>query len=196
MLFDLLYGPDVVGLQQFLEVVVLLLGADLSELSVNGIVVGGSIDVADDTEGYGEAVAITHQGELQLQGVVLAVGIVNEYVVDGVAVLANLDNLQAEALLYETELVVLTKDELLAVLDIDSILLTALLIIYGLVAAIVEDDAVLQYLGYAGTLVLVGSLQYLNSSLCISSYTTCKEVSTGTEAEFGRAEGILNGSVG
>ena len=58
--------PDVVGLQQLLEVVVLLLSADLSELSVYGIVVGRSLYVADDTKGYGEAVAITHEGELQL----------------------------------------------------------------------------------------------------------------------------------
>ena len=110
---------------------------------MNGIVVGGSLDIADDTKGDGETVAIAHQGELQLQGVVLAVSIVHEDVVDGVAVLANLDNLQAEALLYETELIVLTEDELLAVLHVDGVLLTALLIIYGLVTAIVEDDAVL-----------------------------------------------------
>ena len=47
--FDLLNFPDIVGLQQLLEVVVLLLSADLSELSVYGIVVGRSLYVADDT---------------------------------------------------------------------------------------------------------------------------------------------------
>ena len=154
--FDLLNLPDIVGFQQLLEVVVLLLGADLSELSVNGIVVGGSIDIADNTQSYGETVAITHEGKLQLQGVVLTVSIVNEYVVDGVAVLANFYHLQTEALLYESELIVLTEHELLTVLHIDSILLTSLLVIDGLVTAVVEDNAVLQYLSDAGTLMLVG----------------------------------------
>ena len=157
--------PDVVGLQQLLEVVVLLLSADLSELSVYGIVVGRSLHVADDTQRYGETVAIAHEGELQLQGVVLAVSIVNEYVVDGVAVLADFYHFQAEALLDESELVVLTEDELLAVLDVDGVLLTAFLVIDGLVAAVVEDDAVLQYLRDAGTLMLVSSLQHLDSTL-------------------------------
>ena len=61
---------------------VLLLGRDLLELGVDGVVVGGSVDVADDTEGDGEAILGRHQGELQLQGVVLTVGIVDEDVVE------------------------------------------------------------------------------------------------------------------
>ena len=52
----LLHLPDVVGLKQLGEVVVLLLSRDLFELCIDGIVVGGSIDVADNTQGDGEAI--------------------------------------------------------------------------------------------------------------------------------------------
>ena len=65
---DLFHLPDIVGFEEFLEVVVLLLSADLSELSVYGIVVGRSLHVADNTEGDGESIFGSHHGELQLQG--------------------------------------------------------------------------------------------------------------------------------
>ena len=64
--YSLFHFPDIVGLQELCEVVVLLHARDLSELGVDGIVVGGSIDVADDTKGDGEAVTVAHQGEFQL----------------------------------------------------------------------------------------------------------------------------------
>ena len=195
MTVGLLNLPNIIGLEQLLEVVILLLGADLSELCVNGIVVGRSIDVANHTEGDGESILRRHHGELQLQGVVLTVSIVDEYVVDGVAVLANLYHLQSEALLYETELVVLTEHEFLAVTYVDGVLLTTFVVVNHIVTVVVEDDTVLQHLGDAGTLVLVGSLQHLDSSLGIGSHTTGEEMATGTEAELGRTEGILDRTV-
>ena len=184
------------GLQKLSEVVVLLHARDLSELGVDGIIVGGSINIADDTKGDGETVAVAHQGEFQLQGVVLAVSIVNEYVVEGIAVLTDFYDLQAEALLNESEFVVLTEDEFLTVLYVDGILLTAFLVIDGLMAAVIEDDAVLQYLRDAGTLMLVGSLQHFDSTLGIGCHTAGKEVAAGTKAELGRTERILNSAVG
>ena len=131
----LFYFPDVVCLQQFLEIVILFLSADFSELCVNGIVVGGSLHVADDTKSDGESVAITHEGELQLQGVVLAVSIVNQYIVDGVAILADFNDLQTKALLYETELIVLAEHELLAVLYVDGVLLTTFIVVNYIMAS-------------------------------------------------------------
>ena len=92
---DLLNLPNIVGLQKLSEVVILLLAAHLVELCIDSIIIGGSIDIADDAKGDGETILRRHQGELQLQGIVLTVGIVNEDIINGVAVLANLDNLQA-----------------------------------------------------------------------------------------------------
>ena len=76
-------------------------------------------------------------------------------------------------------------------LDVDGVLLTAFLVIDGLVTAVVEDDAVLQHLRDAGTFMLIGSLQHLDSSCCIGSHAAGEEVSASTEAELSRTEGIL-----
>ena len=127
---------------------ILLHALNLFYLCINGIVVGGSIHVANNAEGDGETIVIAHQSELQLQSVVLAVSVVNKYVVDGIAILANLYDLQAEALLNQSELIVLAEHQLLTMLNVDSVLLTTFIIIYHIVAVIVEDDTVLQHLGY------------------------------------------------
>ena len=69
------------------------------ELSINSVVVGGCLYVTNYTKGNGESVAVAHQGELQLQGIVLAVSIVNKNIIEGVAILADFYHLQAKALL-------------------------------------------------------------------------------------------------
>ena len=66
-------------------------------LLVDGIVVGWCVNIANDTECYGEAVTVTHDGELELEGVVLTVSIVSEDILFGDAVLVYLDNLQSKA---------------------------------------------------------------------------------------------------
>ncbi len=133
---------------------------------MNSLVVCRSLNIADDTKGYRETMLIVHHSKLQLQGVVLAMCVVYEDVLLGNAILANLNHLQSETFLNETILVVLTEYKRLSMLYIDSVLLSALLIIYRVVAAVVEDDAVLQDLTYRSTLVLVCSLQNLN---CLGS---------------------------
>ena len=175
---------------------VLLLATYLLQLLVNSLVVGRRLHVADDTEGDGESILQAHHGQLQLQGVVLAVSIVNEHVVECVSVFADLNDLQAESLLYQSELVVLAKDEFLAMTHVDGILLAAFLVVDGIVAAIVEDDAVLQNLADGSALVLIGGLQNVHCSGSIGGNGTGKEVSAGTKAQLSGAEGILNGSVG
>ena len=98
-------------------------------------------------------------------------------------------------MLYETELIVLTKDEFLAMLYIDGILLTTLVVVNYIMAVVVEDHTVLQNLSDAGAFVLISSLQYLYTAFGIGSHTTGEEMSAGTEAEFCRTEGILNRAV-
>ena len=134
--------------------------------------------------------------QLELQSVVLTVGIVYEDVVDSHTILANLYHLEAEALLHESVLVVDTEHHGLAMTQIDGILGTSLLVVHAVVGAIVEDDAVLQYLAHRSTLMSVGSLEYLYGARSIGRYGTGKEVTAGTEAELGRAEGILDRTIG
>ena len=174
---------------------ILLLSLHLFNLSGYAVIVGGSIHIADDTEGNGEAVVVTHQGKLQLQRVVLAVSIMNEDILLRDAVLTNLHDFQAETFLHESELIVGTKDEGLAMLHVDGILLTGIGLIDGIMTMVVEDDAVLQNLADGSTLVVVGCLQNLYRSLGISGHGTGKEVAAGTETEFGRTERIFHRAV-
>lgn len=146
LFFTLLHFPDVVGFEKFSEVVILLCCLYLFYLLVDGIVVGGSIDIANDTEGYREAIAITHEGEFELEGVILAVSIMHEDVFLRDTILAYLDNLQAKAFLHQSELTILTEDEGFAMLYVDGILSTTSLVINRSMSTIIEDYAVLQHL--------------------------------------------------
>ena len=144
----LFYFPDVVGLKELGKVVILLGGLYLLNLSGYCIVIGGSLNVTDDAECNGESVTVTHQGELELQGVVLAVCIVYKDILEGDAVLADLYDLKAESLLNQSELIVLTEYQGLAVLYVDGVLGTTLLVVNCIVSAVVEYHAVLQDLTY------------------------------------------------
>ena len=175
---------------------VFLLHLDLLYLCCNGIVIGRSWYIADDTEGNGEAVAIAHEGELQLECVVLAVGVMNEDVIQGVAILTDFHDLESEALLDKAKLVVLTEDEGLAMADIDGIPRARFLIINNIVRTIIKDNAVLKNLADAGPFVGMGGLQHLNGAWGIGSHGAGEEVTAGTKAEFSGAERILDGAVG
>ena len=155
----LFYFPDVVGLQKFTEVVVLLGGLDFFYLCGYGVIIGGCLDIADNAQGYGESVAVAHQGQLELQGVVLAVGIVYKDILECDAVLTYLYNLKAESLLHKAELIVLAEYQGLSVLDVDGVLGAALLVVYCIVCTVIEYDAVLQNLADRCTLVVVCGLE-------------------------------------
>ena len=89
---QLFYFPDVVGFKELSKVVILLGGLYLLNLSGYCIVIGGSLNVTDNTECYGESVTVTHQGELELQGVVLAVCIVyKDILVGAMQILSSTD---------------------------------------------------------------------------------------------------------
>ena len=187
----LFHFPNVVGFEELHEVVVFLLTLHLFDLLSNGSLIGRSLYVADYTESHWESMLVVHHGELQLQGVVLTVSVVNEDVLLCDAILADLHYLQTEALLHKTELVVLTEDQRLAVLHVDGVLLSALALVDRVVNTVVEDNAVLQNLAYRSTLMLLCSLQHLYSSCSVGGYGTCKETTSCTEAKLCRTEWVL-----
>ena len=76
---QLLHFPDDVGLEEFGKVVILLLSLDFLNLCCYAVVVCRSLYVTDDAESDWESVVSVHHGEFQLEGVVLAVCVVNEY---------------------------------------------------------------------------------------------------------------------
>ena len=100
---SLLHFPDVVRLQHLHEIVVRFPALYLFNLLVDGSIVGRSLNITDDTEGYREAVLVAHHGEFQLQGIVLAVGIMDKNVATGDAVFADFHYFQAESFLHETD---------------------------------------------------------------------------------------------
>ena len=97
---------------------VLLGGLDFVDLGVNGVIVCGRVNIADYAEGDGE-VRTFHKSEFELEGVVLAVCIVYENVVEGVAIFADCYDFDAKTILNEAFLVVFAEDHLLAVAEVD-----------------------------------------------------------------------------
>ena len=83
-----------------------------------------------------------------MQGVVLAMSVVYEDVVDGPCAsvwlsIAEFYLLNSESLLYESVFVVYSKGERFAVLYVDGVLGASCFVVYAGVCAVVEDDAVL-----------------------------------------------------
>ena len=120
----------------------------------------------------------------------------NEDIVHGNAVLSYLNNLQSEAFLGKTILVVFAEHQRLSMLHVDGVLGTACLVVDVVVSAMIEDYTVLHNLAHRSTLVVIGRLQNLYGSRGVCCYGACKEVSACTKAEFGRAEGILHCTIG
>ena len=65
----LLHLPDVVGLEEFGEVVILLCCLYLLYLLVDCVVVGWCVNIADDTEGDREAITIAHDARRSAAGI-------------------------------------------------------------------------------------------------------------------------------
>ena len=95
----LLNLPDIVCFEELGKVVILLCCLYLFYLLVNCIVISWSFNVANNAKSYREAVAVTHEGELELEGVVLTMSIMNEDVLLRNAIFTYLDNLQTKAFL-------------------------------------------------------------------------------------------------
>ena len=177
----LLNFPNVVCLEEFGKRVILLLGLHLFYLCFNCIIISGSIYIADHTQGYREAIAIAHQGKFQLQGIVLAFGVVNKNIVNGNAILANFNNLQSETFLGKSILVVLSENQRLTMLYIDSVLGTTCLVVDAIMGSMIKDDTILHNFAHRSTLMIVSGLQNLYSAHGISGHSTSKEVSACAE---------------
>ena len=174
---------------------ILLSCLNLLNLSLYCIVVSRCVNITDNAESNREAVIVAHQGKLQLQCIVLAVSIVNKDIFLCDTVLANLYDLQPEAILNKTELAILTENQRFAMLYVDSILCTTSLIINRLVCSVVEDNAVLKNLANCCALVVVSSLQDVDCCSSICGNGASKEMTACTKAKLSWAEWILNSSV-
>ena len=81
-------------------------------------------------------------------------------------------------------------------LQIDSILGSAGLVVNSIVSTIVKNNAVLQNLTYAGSFMIISGFQDFYGARSICCYGTGKEVPTGAKTELCRAEWILYCTIG
>ena len=87
-----------------------------------------------------------HHGKLLVQEVGLAVGIMDKDIVHGVPVLSYLNGLEQETVLDDTFVIVLTECHFFAMAQVDGAVGTELTVGDGIVYAVVEYHAVLEYL--------------------------------------------------
>ena len=103
--------------------------------------------------------------------------------------------LQPETFLRQTVFVVFAEEHRFAVLQIDGVLGASFLIIYRVVRAVVEDDAVLEDFAHRGALVPGGGLQDIHRTLCVRGHGAGKEASACAEAQLCRMEGVFHRAV-
>lgn len=170
-------------------------GLDFVHLVFNLRLVGGCLHVTDHSDGEGKVMAV-HHGQLLLEEVDGVVGVMHEHIVNGVAILADSDGLETEAILHETLGVVLAEEHLLAVAQMDGVVLAELLVGHVGMDTVVEDDAVLHYLHHTGTLVAGRSLKHFEIGVERDIETAGEEVAPRAEAELGGDEGVFGRAVG
>ena len=132
-----------------------------------------------------------------MQRGVLAVCIVRENVIHGVAILADGYNLQTHILEYQTLLIILAEEHLLAVTQRDGILRTSSLVASKCsVSLVVEDNAINQRLYNRHSLMLGCCNQTILRQHNLGIDSAGKERTLGADNEFARCKGLLDGAVG
>ena len=193
--FCLFHFPCVLRLEQFHEVVIGFLSTYFVYLCMHSLIVGGCCNIANDTECDGETFFKVHCGKFLLERGVRAMSIVYVDVIECDAVLTDFHHFESESILHKTIFVVFAKKQFLAVSHIDGVALAPVLGIDGVVATIVEDNAVLQNLAYGSTLMLLCGFKNLYRFVAIVGYRACEKRSTCAKGEFGRTERIFDGTV-
>ena len=131
-----------------------------------------------------------------MQEVLRRMGVMHQDVVDGVAVFANRNGFQAEAILHKTLLHVLAEEHLLALTQTDDMVVAFVFVGNVRVDAVVEDDTVLQNLHHRGAFVASGGGHH---SLRVGQEdvnAAGKEGAAGAEHELGGDERVFGGAVG
>lgn len=155
----LFYCPSFAGENHVAQRLEVLASTHFCYLLLNGRVVGGSVDIADYTNGQGEGFAV-HHGELLVEEVGLAVGIVYEHVVDGVAIFADCHCFEAEAVLHQAAVVVLAEEHFFAVAEVDCAVGAHFFVGDGVVDTVVEDHAVLEDFAHSRAVVFGGGYHH------------------------------------
>ena len=108
---------------------------------------------------------------------------------------AKFYNLNAEAFLHKSELVVFAKEHRFAVLKVDGVFSASFFVVNRVVSAVVEDYAVLENFANGCSLVCVSGFENVYCAGGVGGNGAGKEMSTCAKAKFCRTEWILNCAV-
>ena len=195
----LFHFPSITREEEILQGTLWLLALDVLDLLLDSLIVGHGLNVADHSESDWKLVGSTsiavwrvaHHSELEVEGRIGLLGVMNEEILLCDAVLADGHWLDVPAIEDETLIAVLTIDHWLAMLEKDGLVGTDSRIGDELVDAIGKDDTVTELLDDSCTLVLGSSYHAGNRTLDIAIDGTSEEVATSTEAKLCRTEWIL-----
>ena len=186
----LIDGPGRTAVQQVVHALDLRVGLLVFDDLVKAVVEGRGFHVADDADGDGE-MRRHHVCQHHVDTRVLGGLVVDENVLLGDAVFANLHHFKLVAVQADTLVAVLTKDERLAVDALHLHVVTNVLAGDVLMHAVGEDHAVLQDLGHGDAIVLVRLPEDFAQLLRVDIHATGKESSLGTDGEFARIERVF-----
>ncbi len=122
-------------------------------------------------------------------------GIVDEHVVYGVAVLADFHGFHQEAVAHQPLFVVISEEHFLAVAQVDCAVGTECLVGHVGVYAVVENHAILQDFNHGCAFVVCRSHHHLLRGCEVHVDCACEEVAACAEHKFGRDKRVLGGSV-
>ena len=190
----LFYGPGFAGEDHIAEFVEAFSGAHFFDLLRDAFVVSRSGDIAYHADSQRQTVAVHHR-KLLMQEVAFAVGVVDEYVVDSIAVFTYGHSFEQEPVLNEAAVVVGAEDHLFAVAEMDCLVGAHRLVSDRVMDAVIEDHAVLQYLHDRCTLVAGSGGENLNRRCELDIDRAREEIAAGTEHEFRRDKRIFGRAV-
>ena len=130
-----------------------------------------------------------------MQEVVLAMSVVSENVVDGIAVFADGHSLKTESVLHETLVHFLAENHLFAMHQVDGTIGASFAVGDEVVNAVVENHTVLQDFHNRTTLVLGSSHHHFLTHLGVYVDGASEESATSAEYEFGRHEWVLGSAI-
>ena len=186
--------PGRTAVQQVVHAVDLRVGLLVFDDLVKAVVEGRGFHVADNTDGDGE-MRRHHVCQHHVDTRVFGGLVVDENVLLGDAVFANLHHFKLVAVEADTLIAVLTEDKRLAVDALHLHVVADILAGDVLMHTVGEDHAVLQDLGHGDAIVLVRLPEDFAQLLGVDIHATGKEGSLGTNGEFARIERVFVGAL-
>jgi len=187
---SLVDGPGRTAVQQVVHALDLRVGLFVFNDLHEAVVEGRGFHVADDADGDGE-MRRHHVCQHHVDTRVFGGLVVDENVLLGDAVLANLHHFKLVAIEADTFVAVLTEDKRLAVDALHLHVVADVLAGNIFVHAVGENHAVLQDLSHGDAVVLIRLPEDFAQLLGVDIHATGKEGSLGTDGEFARIERIL-----